>query len=82
MRTVITLPDQVHARAKLRAAELGISLAEFIRRLLARELDTPTPQGGIDSICGMVSGTPFDMARDGDRLLGEALDRSGSDRWL
>ena len=39
MRTVITLPDEVHARAKQRAANLGISFAEFVRRLLDSELD-------------------------------------------
>lgn len=72
MRTVITLPDHVHARAKQRAADLGISFAEFIRRLLDRELDTAAPQAGIDSICAMVAGPPFDMARDGQRIIAEA----------
>ena len=72
MRTVITLPDHVHARAKQRAADLGISFAEFIRRLLDRELATPAPQAGIDSICGMVAGAPFDMARDGKQVIAEA----------
>ncbi len=66
--------------AKQRAADLGISFAEFIRRLLARELETPMPQGDIDSICGMVSGAPFDMARDGERVIGEAADRLLADK--
>ncbi len=30
------------------------------------------PQGGIDSICGMVEGTPFDMARNGRQIVEEA----------
>ena len=72
MRTVITVPDHVHARAKQRAAELGISFAEFVRRLLDKELDAPAPQASIDSICGMVAGAPFDMARDGKRIIAEA----------
>lgn len=72
MRTVITLPDHTHAMAKRRAAELGISFAEFARRLFERELATVMPQGDIDSICGMVEGTPFDMARDGRRIIEEA----------
>ena len=45
MRAIITLPDHMHARAKQRAAELGISFAEFARRLFERELDTLAPQG-------------------------------------
>ncbi|MCY3805578.1 MAG: hypothetical protein OXG91_03670 [bacterium] len=80
MRTVITLSDEVHARAKQRAADLGISFAEFVRRLLDRELDAPAPQAGIDSICGMVAGTPFDMARDGDRVIAGARHARLADR--
>ena len=80
MRTVVTIPDHVHARAKQRAAELGISFAEFVRRLLAKALDTPAPQGHLDSICGMVAGAPFDMARDGKSILGEAVDDLIADR--
>ena len=72
MRTVITIPDQMHARAKQRAAELGISFAEFARRLFEKELEAPTPQGDIEAICGMVSGAPFDMARDGNEIAAEA----------
>ena len=75
VRTIITLPDHVHAQAKQRAAELGISLAEFARRLFEKELATAMPQGDIDSICGMVEGTPFDMARDGRRIIEEATSR-------
>lgn len=80
MRTVITLPDEVHARAKRRATDLGISFAEFVRRLLDRELDAPAPQIGIDSICGIVSGAPFDMARDGDRVIADARHAQSFDR--
>ena len=74
MRTIITLPDHMHAQAKQRAAELGISLAEFARRLFERELSAPASQGDIDLICGMVTGPPFDMARDGKRIIGEAAE--------
>ena len=43
MRTMITLPDHTHARAKQRAADLGISLSELGRRLFERELDEHEP---------------------------------------
>lgn len=72
MRTIITMPDHLHAQAKRRAAELGISFAEFARHLFEKELSMPALQGDIDSICGMVTGTPFDMARDGNRIAAEA----------
>lgn len=73
MRTIITLPDQMHAQAKQRAAELGISFAEFARRLFEKELDTSAPQGDLESICGMVQGAPFDMARDGRSIVEAAV---------
>ena len=62
----------MHAMAKQRAAELGISFAEFARRLFEKELEAPTPQGDIEAICGMVSGTPFDIAQDGNEIAAEA----------
>lgn len=80
MRTIITMPDHMHAQAKQRAAELGISFAEFARRLFEKELSLPAPQGDIDSICGMVTGTPFDMASDAQRIIGEAADSLLADR--
>ncbi len=72
MRTIITLPDQMHALAKQRAAELGISFAEFARRLFEKELDASAPQGDLESICGMVQGTPFDMTQEGHSIIGRA----------
>lgn len=80
MRTIITMPDHLHAQAKQRSAELGISFAEFARRLFEKELSLLAPQGDIDSICGMVTGTPFDMASDGERIIGEAADSLLIDR--
>jgi hypothetical protein len=72
----------MHAIAKQRAAELGISFAEFARRLFEKELATVAPLGDIDSICGMVEGTPFDMARDGRKIIEESANRlvSGGQR--
>lgn len=62
----------MHAAAKRRAGDLGISFAEFARRLIERELATAMPQGDIDSICGMVEGTPFHMAHNGRQVVKEA----------
>ena len=33
------------------------------------------PTGAIDLLRGIVTGTPFDMAVDGERIVGEATDR-------
>jgi hypothetical protein len=37
-RTQITLDPEQHRRARQRAAALGISLAEYVRRLVARDV--------------------------------------------
>lgn len=74
------MPDHIHAMAKQRAAELGISFAEFARRLFERELDEASPKGDIDEICGMVSGAPFDMAQDGKKIIVEAANRQLADK--
>ncbi len=80
VRTVITLPEELHALAKQRAADLRISFSELARRLFEKELSLPNSPGDIDSVCGMVTGTPFDMAVDGQQILGEAVDWLHSQR--
>ena len=53
--------------------------ATFARRLFKRELDPPALQGDIESVCGMVAGTPIDMARDGKQIIAEAVGRRNID---
>lgn len=43
MRTQIALDDSVHARVRQKASELGVTMAEYIRRLIERDLDGPEP---------------------------------------
>ncbi len=70
----------MHAQAKQRAAELGISLAELARRLFEKELQQAPMQGDIDSIRGIVQGSPFDMAQDGRQIIAEASAKSLTER--
>lgn len=42
MIQIRNVPDDVHRRAKARAALEGLSLSEFAMRALTRELDRPT----------------------------------------
>jgi hypothetical protein len=76
-RTQIYLPEPEHRRARIRAAEQGISLSEYIRRLIKRDLETtePAARTTIDEIFGLAAaGEPTDVGRDKDRLLGEAIE--------
>jgi hypothetical protein len=44
-RTQITLEPELQKTARRRAAQLGVSLAEYVRRLIARDLAEPGPEG-------------------------------------
>lgn len=78
VRTRITMDPEVQRRAHAKAAELGISFAEYVRRLVARDLDEiapkPKPKADISVIFDLVTeGEPTDIARDKDALIGEAV---------
>ena len=67
------LDAEAHRRAKQRAAEQEISLAEFIRRAVDRELGGPEPSGDISEIFGMFNSGGSNIARRKDEYIGEAV---------
>jgi len=61
-------------RAQAKAAELGISFAEYVRRVIAQDLGEAKPRADISMIFDLgASEEPTDIARDKDKLLGEAV---------
>ena len=58
-RTQITMNLELQRRAQAKAEELGISFAEYVRRLVASDLGA--------------SREPTDIARDKDKMIGEAV---------
>ena len=73
VRTQITLDSEHHALARARAAEFGISLAEYVRQLVDQDL-AGSPRNVDRSIVfdlGTSEGT--DIAADKDRMVGEAI---------
>ena len=61
-------------RAHAKAAELGISFAEYVRRVIAQDLGEAKPRADISMIFDLgASKEPTDIARDKDKLLGEAV---------
>lgn len=74
-RTQITLDPEMQRRAQTKAAELGISFAEYMRRLVAQDLgETETPTFDITQIFDLVTDGPeTDIARDKDKMVGEAV---------
>ncbi len=71
VRTQITLEADAHRRVKRRAADLGISFAEYVRRTLDRDLGDE-PKGDISEIFGLFDSGVSDVSSNIDRYLGEA----------
>jgi hypothetical protein len=73
-RTQITLDPETQRRAHAKAAELGISFAEYMRRLVANDLGAPSPAVDISVVFNLVDeGRPTNIARDKDKMVAEAV---------
>jgi hypothetical protein len=73
-RTQITLDPELQRRAHAKAAELGISFAEYVRRLLANDLGEPKPKADISMLFDLIDEGPrTNIARDKDKMIGEAV---------
>jgi hypothetical protein len=74
-RTQITMDPELQRRAHAKAAELGISFAEYIRRLVAGDLgEARNAKPDISMMFDLVDeGPPTDIARDKDKMIGEAV---------
>ena len=77
-RTQITLEPAEHRRARRRAAEQGISLAEYIRRLVREDLSEPRPRVAIDEIFDLGDSRASDVAQHKDAYVGEAIGAAGT----
>jgi len=62
-RTQITLEPEQQRRARQRASDLGISLAEYLRRLVTRDLDRPPVLGDVALV--------FDLGRSGSSAMAQ-----------
>lgn len=73
IRSQIRLDEGLRRRARERAAQLGISLAEYLRRLVIRDLGEPPQPVDPSVVFALGSSGGTDIARDKDELLGEAV---------
>ena len=73
-RTQITIDPELQRRAHAKAAELGISFAEYVRRLLAHDLGPIRRKVHISTVFDLVDeGPPTNIARDKDQMLADAV---------
>jgi hypothetical protein len=80
-RTQISLPAEDHRRARARASELGISLAEYVRRLVAQDLHDERRPASVEALFGLGSSDEgSNVAQHKDAYVGEAVDRTARAR--
>ena len=79
---MIVLPDHHHAEAKRRAARDGISLSEYIRRLVARDLEPEAPAGDPSTIFGLFNSSGSRIADGKQAMISEAIDRQFAAKGL
>ena len=72
-RTQITLDSELQKRAQQHAGEMGISFAEYVRRLVARDLSRSERKASIESIFDLGSSGGSDISREKDTMLAEAF---------
>ena len=67
------MDPELQRRAHAKAAELGLSFAEYVRRLVAHDLGEPRRKTPISLLFDLgASREPTDIARNKDEMLGEA----------
>jgi hypothetical protein len=73
VRTQITLEAELQRRARRRASDIGVSLAEYVRHLVKRDLAHPEPKTDPASIFDLGSSGGSDIAREKDSMVAEAF---------
>lgn len=73
-RTQVSMSKEEQKRAKRRADELGISFAEYIRRLVRQDLGTSESGADISVIFGLGDSGGSNISRFKDEYVGEAAE--------
>lgn len=73
-RSQITMDPETQRRAQAKAAELGLSFAEYVRKLIVADLGETSPKADISILFDLIDeGPPTDIARDKDKMIGDAV---------
>lgn len=72
-RTQITLEPEIQRRARQRAADLGISLAEYVRRVLERDLGSTPVQADPALVFDLGRSGGANIARNKHDMVAEAV---------
>jgi hypothetical protein len=69
----ITLDTETQRRARRRANDMGLSLAEYVRRLLARDLGNPKTTVDPSVVFDLGATAGSDIATQKDAMIAEAF---------
>lgn len=72
-RTQVTLEPETQRQAQKRARELGVSFAEYIRQLVARDLDRPKAKPDVSRIFNLGRSSGSNIRRNKDQMIAEAF---------
>jgi hypothetical protein len=72
VRAQVSLDSDLHRRAKRRAADRGISFAEYIRQVVDSDLGEE-PKADISAIFGIGESGRSDISSNIDKYVGEAI---------
>jgi len=73
VRTQITLEREMQKRARRRAGEIGVSLAEYVRRVVARDLEQPEANADVAAIFDLGASAGSNIARDKQSMIADAF---------
>ena len=72
-RTQITLDPEMQRRARQRASDMGISLAEYVRGLVGRDLGGQRPTADPSAVFDLGASADSDVSRNKRAMLAEAF---------
>jgi hypothetical protein len=72
-RTQVTLDPAEHRRARRRAADMGISMAEYVRRLVQQDLAGPAVVSDPTALFALGDSGGSDVSSAKDAFLAEAI---------
>lgn len=73
-RTQVSLEPELQRRARQRAAERGVSFAQYVRELVAVDLGRKRKRADPSAVFALGASSGTDVARDKDALLGAAVE--------
>jgi hypothetical protein len=73
VRTQITLEGELQKRARKRASEIGVSFAEYVRRVVERDLARPEKKADVSRIFNLGTSGGSNIAKHKQSMIAEAF---------